>query len=173
MGQTAITGAFFVLLITSVLSANRMMSESAMSSYEGEALNNAADIARTLMNEAQRKAFDLNVVENTYQNASAFTSASSLGPAGNESISPWPDVAGASTFKSIATYNDFDDYNGYRRTVNVGNITGYVVEVSVYYVYTSNMSKVNWSTYVKRMDVKVSHPLYLKTPVTFSCMKTL
>ncbi len=168
-----VTGAFFVLLIASVMSSNRMISESASSTYEGEALNLASDIARMLMNEAQRKSFDLNVIENTYQNASEFASASSLGPASGEAISPWPDVAGANGFKSISTYNDFDDYNGYRRTVTAGGISGFVVDCKVYYLYTSNMTKVTYRTYVKRMEVSVSHPQYLTTPITFYATKTL
>ena len=170
MGQTMITGAFFVLLIFSVMNANRMISESNQSTYEGEAANLAVDVARSIIDEAQRKQFDLSVVPNTYQPASDFTSSSSLGPAYYESISPWPDVA---PFKSISTYNDIDDYNGYSRTVDLGGISGFVATVQVYYVNPSTLSKTTARTYLKCISVTVTHSQYLEDGVTFTSMVTL
>jgi hypothetical protein len=168
-GQTMITAAFFVLLIASVITANRMIGDSTASTYEGDARNLAVDIARSVINEAYRLRYDENTADSTYQATTAFTPAASLGPDAGETVSPLPDVA---PFQSYTKFDDVDDYNGYSRTVDAGSIPGFRVTVAVYYVDENTYEQTNTRTYLKRIDVSVEHSTYLKTKVTYSKLVT-
>ncbi|MGH2569433.1 MAG: hypothetical protein ACRDGA_13930 [Bacteroidota bacterium] len=169
MGQTMVTAGFFVLLIAAVISANRMIGESTSTTYEGDAMNMAVDIARSVMNAAYRKKFDENAIDSVYQAASDFTAPASLGPSSSEIISPWPDQV---PYKSPGLYDDFDDYNGYVRTVDAAALKGFIVTVQVYYVDESKFLKSNVQTYFKRIDISVEHPTYLQNKVTYSTIVT-
>ncbi|HEY4611613.1 MAG TPA: hypothetical protein VII11_01355 [Bacteroidota bacterium] len=170
MGQTMITGAFFLLLITSVISANRMIGESNATTYEGDAVNLAVDVARSVLAETYRKKFDANYIDSVYQAASAFTSPNALGPATSEVFTPSPDVA---PFQSFARYDDVDDYNGYQRTVDAAGVKGFKVSVSVYYVNPDTFAKSTTQTYLKRVEVSIEHATYMKTKMTFSSLVSL
>ncbi len=168
-GQTMLTAGFFVLLIMSVISANRMMVESSQSNLEGDALNLAVDATRAVINEAQRKKFDDLLVDTLYQDPTKFTTPAALGPSSLEVITPWPDQA---PFLSATTYNDFDDYNGYIRMLDIGAITGFKITCQVYYVDPkASFAKANVQTDFKRIDVNIEHPQYLKK-ITFSTIVT-
>jgi hypothetical protein len=168
-GQTMVTAAFFVLLIASVITANRMIGSSTTTTYEGDARNLAVDLARSVVNEAYRLKFDENSVDSLYQTSTDFTAANSLGPDAGETISPLPDVA---PYQSYAKYDDVDDYNGYSRIVDAGALQGFKVTVSVYYVSSTTFAKSSTQTVLKRIDVSVEQPTYLKTKVTYSKLVT-
>ncbi len=89
-GQTMITAGFFVLLIASVISANRMIRESTTNTYEGDAVNLAVDIAKSVISEAYRKKFDEKQIGSVYQAATDFTAPSALGPSSTETIATLP-----------------------------------------------------------------------------------
>ncbi len=169
LGQTMLTAAFLVLVTILVLNANTLVINSEQETYEGEAFDLATNYAQALLNEIGRKKYDQYAIDTLYQAPSAFTPAGSLGPESGEVITPWPDVA---PFKSFTTYNDVDDYNGYVRTIDSEIIKGFQVSAVVYYVTQANTNtKSTTQTYLKRIDVSVQHPSYLKT-VTFSTIAT-
>ena len=159
MGQTMIAAAFFMLLIMSAISINRMLIENSQQTYKTAAYDEAITIAHDLVVEASRKRYDENNVTGAVK-TSAFTSNDNLGSDGaGEKISTLPDP---SPFLSPTKYDDFDDYNGYSRTVDGRVIRGFTVSVEVFYVPVNNPNgKTTSRTYMKRIDVKVKQPTYL------------
>lgn len=170
-GQTMITAAFFVLLIMSFIKANQMLIESAETKYQTEAFELAVGMAQDLLVEASKKKFDEFANQTGTQNVSEFTSSGSLGPTSVErsKISVWPDT----TKLSAEHYDDFDDYNGYQRTVNTDVMRGFQLSAEVYYVVVTDPNTNTTSrTYMKRLNVTVQHSQYLSTPVVLSRIMT-
>jgi hypothetical protein len=159
MGQTMITSGMFVLLVMSVISANRMLIEDAEITYQAEAFELSASIAEDLMAEASAKLFD---VKDDGTGTQDYWEFGSCGTSSSEAqyVTPLPDKT---PFKSVNGYNDFDDYNDYTRIVDAdSSISGFKVRVSVYYIdpaYPDIPSY--WSSYFKKMEVGVSHPKYI------------
>jgi hypothetical protein len=172
LGQTLLTLGMFVLLITSVISANRMILQNAESNLKTEAMTGAATVARNLMQEAMSKAFDEKANRSGKQDTSAFTPSRSLGPTSLErSQVPIPDSSFVDEFKSKTDFDDFDDYDGYKRIALENNISGFVAEAVVFYVEPWDPdTPTSKRTYYKVIKVKVSHPLYLDVPIEFSSL---
>jgi hypothetical protein len=172
LGQTMITMGMFVLLVMSVISANRMLMQNAETGLQTEAMTESATIANDIFSEAQGKQFDHLVDTLTYPNGNqpqgTFTApgGSDWGP---KSAFPLPDSSYNGQYKSITSpaYNDVDDYNGYSRivsadTLNGIRIGGYVVTVRVYYVLPTDPDvAVLYTTYFKKIEVDVQHHPYL------------
>lgn len=128
LGQSILTMAALVFITFLVISANRMVIESAEDELTAQATILAPDMAAALINEALKKDFDLYTGSNA--STSQFTSASSLGPSSSEaSVVTLPDHF---PYRSIAGYSDFDDYDGYVRIVNTPLIQGFIVRSTVY-----------------------------------------
>lgn len=158
MGQTMITSGMFVLLVMSVISANRMLVEDAETTYQAEAFELSATVAEDLMAEASAKMFD---VYDDGTGTQSYLDFGDCGAAADEAayVSPLPDKY---PFKSVAGFDDFDDYDGYTRIVDAGSISGFKVRAFVYYIdpaYPDIPSY--WSNYFKKMEVRVSHPKYI------------
>jgi hypothetical protein len=104
-----------------------------------------------------------------------FTAIGSLGPSirpsGFNEITavPLPD---RSPYKSIANYDDFDDYNGYSRIVDTPIMTGFVVNCTVIYLASATLLPATNPTFTKKLTVKVSQPIYLPDGLTFSTTMT-
>jgi hypothetical protein len=185
LGQTMITMGMFVLLVMSVISANRMLVDNAETGLQTEALTESATIANDLFQEAQGKKFDDFADSTGTQLAPAFSpptaGANEWGPSNSErsAVGTLPDSSYTGNYRSIAAYDDVDDYNGYTRIVNADTsngirIGGYLVTVRVMYVdpnqpadpVTKDLVVVNYQTFMKRIEVDVEHPLYL-TKITY------
>jgi hypothetical protein len=168
LGQTMITMGMFMLLIMSVISANRMLVQNAESGFETEALTESATIANDVFQEAQSKKFDAWADETGLQLVSVFTRPDSLGPSNTERglVGSLPDSSYLGQYRSINAYDDADDYNGYTRIVNADStggirISGFDVKVRVFYVDPSNPDdSVSVRTFVKRIEVNVTHKRY-------------
>jgi hypothetical protein len=153
-----ITMGMFVLLVMSVISANRMLVQNTETGLQTEALKESASIANDLFQEIQSKSFDQLVDTTTSdQLASTFSSPSGGSPVNSEwgpsnaertAVGTMPDDAGSGQYRSVTAFNDVDDYgnftggnytNGYTRTVGVDTangirIGGFLVTVRVMYV---------------------------------------
>jgi hypothetical protein len=174
LGQTMLTAGMLLLLVMSVISANRMVNENTAAQFQAEALTSSASIANDILLEITSKRFDgkpdsAKLVSGTVATKD-FSPYDSLliqdewGPSASErGALVQPDTLRTdSTYKSLMALNDLDDYDGYQRTVNFGNISGFVVKVKVYYVTaaapdTRTLTRTNF----KRIEVTVEHPLYL------------
>lgn len=181
LGQTMITMGMFVLLVMSVISANRMLVENAEVGLQTEALMESATLAGDLFQEAQSKLFD-HLIDPTdtigTQTQSEFSSPSGGSPSNSEwgpsaaersLVGSLPDSSYTGQFKSINAYDDVDDYNGYKRitsadTANGIRIGGYVLTVRVSYVDPANLEvAVPYQTFIKRIEIDVEHHPYMDT----------
>jgi hypothetical protein len=173
LGQTMITMGMFVLLVMSVISANRMLVQNAETGMQTEALTESATIANDIFSEVQSNMFDHLVDTLAYPlgNQPQGTFSVPNGPGwGPLSVFPLPDSSyyghpprsDASVF-----YTSAEHYNGYTRfvdadTLNGIRIGGYLVTVRVCYVDPSNLDvAVNYQTYIKKIEVDVEHHPYL------------
>lgn len=198
LGQTMISAAFFVLLTVAVLSANKLILENTKYYLQEEAIEQASNFANALIGEIQTKKFDSQVTldgsgnitgpynklnlpwpSGTSSSHSASLFDASLGanataennvmPGGSPDTDPYKSIQGSSS----SWFDDVDDYDGYERTANSADISGYLLTVSVYYVTKSNPNAAaGFQTFYKRIDVSVTHPIYLTKALTFSAIAT-
>lgn len=174
MGQTMLTSAFLVLLTIAVMNANKMIVDRDFNYYEQEALKQAGILANSLLDEIVRKKYAGEAdTAGVYQLRTAFTSALGPGATAANYVNPGG-AADTFPFRSVRGdtpnyFDDIDDYKGYVRSADAGNITGFILTVNVSYV---NPSFPNLTTstqqYLKRIDVTVSHPTYLKRNLLFN-----
>lgn len=191
LGQTMITMGMFILLVMSVISANRMLVQNAETGLQTEALTESATIASDFFQEAQSKLFDRFVdTARTNQAPAEFSpptggTSSGWGPSSSEqlAVGSLPDTSNyGHSPRSIAAYNDVDDYDGYTRivmadTINGVKIGGFLVTVRVKYVdpnlapdpLTKELIAVNYQTNMKRIEVDIEHPQYL-TKITYKSL---
>lgn len=155
MGQTLITLGMFILLIMSVISANRMLMENSQAQLQTEALASSAVIASSLFREIMAKPFDQNVVidttlttwrQDTMGTKLGSTTALLLNPDttllstyggskwGVRNLITLPDSSYTGNYNSITRLKDIDDYDGYIRIQDYGNITNDTLSARVYYV---------------------------------------
>lgn len=155
-----ITSAFLSLLVLSAITVNRMLIDSKESEYKTTAYSEAIDIAHDLLLEATSRRFDEKAKATGTQKVSEFTSSTSLGAEGSEEkVNKAVDTT---PFQSLAKFDDVDDYHEYIRTVDGSTISDFTVSATVYYVnVTSPHAATTSRTYMKRIVVTVTHPLYL------------
>jgi len=176
LGQTLITTGMLVLLIMSVVSANRMLMEVNQATYEAEALTASASVANDLLDEILSKRFDqfsdTTGTQSKYDFSPPVTGAAEWGPSPSERAGVGTlDSSYVGVYKSRIFFDDVDDYIGYARMVTMNNIRGLIVRVQVYYVnsFDPDTPLTEQNTY-KKIAVTVEHPIYLTTPVTYSAM---
>jgi hypothetical protein len=160
-----ITLGMFILLIMSVISANRMINENLQAQLETQAMATSATVANDLLLEILNKKFDASSDALGSQSPSDFTGTPDLGPSATEQANcPQPDSSYTGAFRSIAAYSDVDDYNGYERIVTANGITGFKLEVVIYYVVSGTPdTKTTSKTNFKRIQVTVKHDQFLTT----------
>ena len=140
MGQTMITALFFTLLTLMILNAINTLNKADQELMTTIAYKTAGDLAQSLMVEILTKKYDGLITSTNYpsdnSDVSKFTAPSSLGPETAEKVITFPDV---SPFKSIGTYDDIDDYNGYSRMSDSTNgLAPFKDSVIVSYVQMTN-----------------------------------
>lgn len=190
LGQTMLTSAFLVLLTVAVMSANKMLVDQDFNFYEQEAFKQASVIANAMLGEVASRKFDevVQTTDNFYRPTSDFSTY--LGPDGTyfdyiflngefltfASTTTMLDRRTAVPYQSLRSFDDVDDYNGYRRRVNTRLFTGtvasanaFTVSVQVYYVTPTNPDGISSSrTYLKKVIASVTHPVYLKDTLQLS-----
>jgi hypothetical protein len=154
LGQTMITLGMFVLLMMTVISANRILIDNAETSTQTDPLASASTLASDLLAEIMSKPFDQRVVIDTTVTpwrqditGISISSADSLSPYkgaqwGVRSLLTLPDDSSyVGKYLSWTRLKDMDDYDGYwrRATIIMGSDTvRYAVSARVYYVpYTA------------------------------------
>jgi hypothetical protein len=182
LAQTMITLGTFILLIMTVISANQMINDNSKSQLKMQAIGSSAAIANDLLLEITSKPFDRKVVSDTTttpwtQDATGAmvtnaTSSTNGLTTPSDSLGQWgcrarhlitlPDSSYNGQYKSITKLKDVDDYDGYQRTVTYNGISGFVLDVSVYYVSaTIPDTKSTTRTFYKKIEITVSHPQYM------------
>lgn len=157
-----VLGALMILGIVT-LTVNSMLASKTQTMLNAEADLMAVSIAQSMIDEAMTASYDKLVVADSvkiFNDSSQFTPSANLGPEGSEAIlvplpEP-PDTSGA--YKSVKYYNDFDDYNGYRRYVYT-SMGVFAVCDTVYYVTEYNPDQYSSAqTFHKKIVVTVRHP---------------
>jgi len=176
LGQTMITLGMFILLIMSVISANRMINENLQAQLETQAMATSATLANDLLLEIVGKRFD-GIVDSTrlvsgicatseFSTYTATLLGTGWGPTATEQANcPQPDSSYTGAFKSIAAFNDIDDYDWYQRIVTANGITGFKLTVVVYYVAsgTPDTKTTSTKTNFKRVQITVTQDQFLNT----------
>ena len=179
LGQTMITLGMFILLMMTVISANRILIENAKTATQTDALASASVLSNNLFAEIMRKPFDQNVVIDTTaatwrQDTTGIkiSSESSLSPYNG---SKWgvrgrltlPDdtTGNNGNYRSRTILKDIDDYDGYSRTARVvirpGETVSYTIAVTVYYVVWSAPDVLtSTQTFFKKVGVTVTQSQY-------------
>lgn len=165
-----------ILLIVSVISANRTLMYNAELSLRTEALTATATIANDLLDEILNKRFDqfsdTTGTQSKYSFSPPTANGVEWGPSSAERAAAGAiDSSSVGLYRSILAFDDVDDYIGYIRMVTVNNISGFVARVTVFYVNSSapDTPLTEQNTY-KSVIVSVEHPLYLTEPIRYSTL---
>lgn len=122
----------------------------------------AFSLADDLIEEIKQKAFDHETVIFRSINPEELTQKANFG--GGKDPGETSDAS---------TWNDIDDYDGYKKQVSLPHAEGYEVKVNVDYVQKDNQNLVSSTpTFYKRIEVVVSSK-YLINPVRLSFIFTL
>jgi hypothetical protein len=151
-----VLGALALLSLVS-LSINTMIVGKTTTMLDAEAQLNAISIAQTMIDEIMIKNFDAATASGKVYNAADLTAAGGLGCSGAEnSAVPRPDTY---PYKSVAGYNDVDDYHRYTRIAVTPRMGNFIVTDTVYYVFESNPDAYSSDqTFFKKVVVTVRHP---------------
>lgn len=145
-GQTLFSiGALLILSLT-ILKMNNFILANDTVMMDSKVGILAVSLATSLVEEASKKAFDANTVSNEVTACSLLTN--------------YPLGYGAGEIKdSSQTFNDFDDYDGYKHHYKNLPSAEYDLSCSVYYIDPSPpFQKVNHQTWHKKMDIIVTSP---------------
>jgi hypothetical protein len=141
-GQTMLTIGAFILLAVIILRVNNSFLSTNTVVQESKFGVLAVSIGSSIIEEANRKAFDQATDSNSVSNLNQLTTK--LGPEHGETYS---------------TFNDFDDFNGYDTTITDLPSAIFTVKCSVCYVDPSNPDlAVSSPTWNKKITVTVSSP---------------
>lgn len=165
LGQTMLTAAFLVLITIAAMNANKMIVDKDRHFYEQEAYQQAAILANALLQEIVTKDFDeyASSSDDGYVPVTSFST--SMGSSYDYYVNPGGAPDNFTPFRSLSTtyFNDIDDYHGYKRSASSGNLTGFLLTVSVYYVDSSDLETPSSSrTYFKKIEVKVKNTNYFE-----------
>jgi len=143
-GHSMLAVAAMLLLSVTILGLNGKFLNTSNVLYNTKFGVLAVSLGTSIIEEANGKAFDLAGSEDAITDLSQLTAPGGLGPASGE---VYPD------------FNDFDDFNGYTRTVSNMPSAVFNISCSVKYVSETNPSIVSSvRTWHKRMDVLVTSP---------------
>ena len=141
-GQMMLTIGAVILLGLTVITVNSTFSQHGMVLEKTEVGVYATSLATSLIQEATGRAFDENTVDTVANSVTEFTHPGNLGP---------------ETGEVYPAFDDFDDYDGLVRTVDVPGTDIFTVWSSVSYVQDNNPNSPSTNrTYHKRIDIAVA-----------------
>jgi hypothetical protein len=173
LGQMLITIGMFVLLMVTVISANRVLVDNAETAAQTDPLTPASVLANDLLADIMSKPFDQRVIDSTgtqdKTGIKIFTADSlSLYQGvrwGVRNLLTLPDTSSTGKYLSRTLLKDIDDYDGYSRMARIairpGDTLTYTVSVNVYYVaYTAPDVLTTTRQFFKKIEVTVVEPTY-------------
>jgi|APTNR8051073442_1049403.scaffolds.fasta_scaffold00294_16 hypothetical protein len=147
-----------------LLSTNNVIGNQSEAALSNEFYISAIGLGQSLIDEAKGKKFDEAEVAGTLNALANLTAHASLGRETGETYTA-PDSSYAGNYRSLRYFDDFDDYNNYRRMVSTPRAENFTVSSTVGYVSeTWPDSSLTTKTFAKKMRVTVTSP-YLKTSV--------
>lgn len=159
-------GGLIIFSIFSLITNSSIVNNKNLS-MESEFVITAASLAQSVIEEAKSKSFDQQTVIDTVTVLESLSSVSGVEGLEGSQVS-LPDIMSDNKFKSASFYNDVDDYNGYKRVIDLPNSCPYTISVQVNYVsstppYTTNVINRTW---LKKMTVIVESP-FITIPVVY------
>ena len=152
-------GAITLLALIS-LRFDATVLENKQTEVENKVYLTAFSLADDLIEEIKQKAFDEQTVEWRAIQTDQLTTSDAFGP-----FDPGE--------SKVNTFDDIDDYDGYKKEVSLPHVENYSVTSTVDYVSASDPDEVSLvQTYFKRITVRVTSP-YLSNPVRLSFVFTL
>jgi len=141
-GQMLLTIGAVILLGMTVITVNSTFSQHGMVLEKTEVGVYATSLATSLIQEATGRAFDENTVDTVANSTTDFTLPGNIGP---------------ETGEVYPAFDDFDDYDGLVRTVDVQGTDIFTVWSTVRYVADNNPNSTSTNrTYHKRIDIAVA-----------------
>ncbi len=148
-GQMLLTLFAVGLIGVTVLTVNQSFSQNGMILEQTEIGIYATSLAMSVIEEASGKGFDEETVDTVVSAVSAMTQCNCLGPESGE---------------SVATFDDFDDYNNHQRIIEVPGTDRFTIRSFVKYVKPDSPNdSTNVRTYHKKLTVFVSGPAMTDT----------
>ena len=141
-----IFGAIVVLGITT-RSVNSLWLTKQETLYKTEAQITGNTLAQSLIDEIITKKYDEHSSSDSTLKITDLVAFNALGTDAGEKA------------KQSETFDDIDDYDNYKRTVDTPRMGKYDLKCNVYYVTEANPDKkTNTNSFLKRIDVKVVNP---------------
>ena len=151
-GQSLFSVGALLLLSLSILRVNNSILTTDTIMQDSKLGVLGISLATSLIEEANRKAFDAASADDAVDNLGDLTPPGSLGPGGGE---------------TPENFNDFDDYNGYTKLDTVNTID-YKIDCSVNYVTPANVDGISYTTtWHKKITVLVSSS-FMNDTLSFS-----
>lgn len=139
---------FSFLALTFQNSAN----ETLTTNFENEALVTGEAIGQSILETVQLKAFDEKTVSVSVDKASDLST--NLGKESGESAE--------------TSFDDIDDYDGYKNTISLTRLGNFEVAVDIYYINQAKPdTSVTSPTFSKRIDITITNS-YLTNPLKLS-----
>jgi hypothetical protein len=155
--QSMLTMGALVLLSLSSLRFNNSVLENSTAQVENKIYLTAFSLADDMIETIKQRSFDEATVKFPTGLAN-LTPADNLGPESGE---------------TYQTFNDIDDYNFYKKTVNAPHAEDYGIICRVFYVDGSNPdNEINTQSYYKKVTVTVTSP-FMREEVNLSFVFTL
>jgi hypothetical protein len=165
LGQTMLSVAFLVLLTIAAMNANKMIVDRDRDFYEQEAYKQAAILANSLLSEIVTKDFDEYASSSDAGYASVSSFSTSMGSGYSYYVNPGGAPDNTTPYRSVSStyFNDIDDYDLYTRTATSGDLTGFLLSVSVFYVSSTDLeTPAPGPTYFKKIIVTVTNTNYIQ-----------
>ncbi len=139
-----------LLLSNLILTYHRSESTQSTAMIDNEAIITGSGIAQSTIDEILCKAFDENTIDKAAESVNDLTSSASLGLDYGES--------------NPLDFDDVDDYDGYVKKDTLSRLGVFTTRIDVYYVQENNPEvKSNNRTFLKRVDVVVTNPIFKDT----------
>lgn len=155
--QSMLTMGALVLLSLSSLRFNNSVLENSTAQVENKVYLTAFSLADDMIETIKQRSFDEATLKFPTGLAN-LTAADKLGPESGE---------------TYQTFNDIDDYNFYKKTVNAPHAENYGIICRVHYVDGSDPdTEINTQSYYKKVTVTVTSP-FMREDVNLSFVFTL
>lgn len=149
-GQTLLVTVGLLLFTIFVLTVYRTTTSRFAIAIANEAILTGTAISQSMIDEIVQKSFDEKVLSSTISTPDSLTPVNLLGP----------DLGEA----DITTFDDIDDYNGYKRVDSLQRLGNFKVQVKVYYVNPNSPDQKSLSrTFAKKIEVTVNNNFVANT----------
>lgn len=141
-GQTLLVTVGLLLFTIFVLTVYRTTTSRFAIAIANESILTGTAIAQSMIDEIVQKSFDEKVLGSNFSTPDSLTPLNLLGPDIGEN--------------DITTFDDIDDFNGYKRVDSLQRLGNFKVQVQVYYVNPNSPDQKSLTkTFAKKIEVYI------------------